>query len=1235
MERPILGNGIDYGRLQKTIGFADSHEIVGNWYSYMLDNEVTSAAARMPNQTTTMRKPYNQWHDAPLSCHEGGSDVCKSCRQGSYAATPIPVPSNVIDLIQTERLPDPSHEERFELKFSESSTFDLNEDGEYLVRGLDSCPHLESGTCWWFAPRSGALEDRPGDINAFSFKESARAKRHTSKTQDGDRGGEILSADASFKERPWKGGYPKNQGTAAIEFNQPTVHDLAIATPTLEVGVDMNNVTEVLTHKAIRNVSSYRQKVGRAGRERGTDALAVTLLSSSGQDFHHYRSLRKLVDASISDPVPLASGNRIVLSSEAYDAVFDYITQHPGLPSIEVVGNETGSHLERSIRSCMDAIYEVDAGESVEECYEYVRESIRPGLEPVHVHRAIKAAYEHLDKLVQPVMNGENGVVSGIQYIAFKNGDIDLPSVDPNLNNWNKLSRALDFLGSNGVDVDVLGDIIAHKNVGDLQNFAHGNPMLEQFANMFDDSVPAGNPFHTELKELVSQDEYKKVTWYLSTLIRALPSMKSTSPYISPETLFLNPHEAPMEVRRFLGQGATKSEFIPNAEGLNFALPGMWTHRLFNGERFYVGSGLNAIESNRPRTFRMQIDSIVDRGNPPLSTPVGQLGEDEHGKISPLLDFEPFVDMPLKRLDQITVQRDNGLTGRPNTVGFRSTAPSYKQLVANMDILPGGGFPIAKKRPNSFSISWVLAEPGDGELLETYAVPRTRQGARGLRTVPGLSHPLMQMLFDSASFHPKMRVKRMAFGVSRSNDVVLVPFENGQEVGFVDEFTTHGLKFNVSSETVLRGYQSHVHLDSAFCEATLQIVGYWILTNQACKNLGVNSFLVQAYLDALTDRVFEGEFQGAPPNTFPQTNDDFLQAWLRGGSTVSRDRLRLRFEQDKVADDLVDDFLDLMDALIGLIGLNSDQIIDGWDAITKNWYCHTLGNTLGLLLAESVGEYSGVQATSVGYTFDASAENNSIEICVFDNEPEGNGACSLAKTYFSTPISVRDLGVHFGDRNLPSQSLVDVIERRCTVCTEHVIHQASISGHAPSGLEQDLVNEADELRGRYNGVWNEHELNDVNQAGLMYRRKFAMAGANQGEALTQTQRQRLLELELALDLCSQSCPSCRGDGSVNLFPVHLAGYVTNRATLDAALGNWTDHSVGYKMSTRDLEEIQQLRGEPCPSETTWHLVEVYPPHRESIRDEVHYPSPFIGLALQRNEPLPESLEYYVRVLDVV
>ena len=99
----------------------------------------------------------------------------------------------------------------------------------------------------------------------------------------------------------------------------------------------MNNVTEVITHKAIRNISSYRQKVGRSGRERGTDALAVTLLSAGGQDFHHYRSMRRLVDADISDPVPVATGNKFVLCSQAYEAVFDFIVANVGLEDIELI----------------------------------------------------------------------------------------------------------------------------------------------------------------------------------------------------------------------------------------------------------------------------------------------------------------------------------------------------------------------------------------------------------------------------------------------------------------------------------------------------------------------------------------------------------------------------------------------------------------------------------------------------------------------------------------------------------------------------------------------------------------------------------------------------------------------------------------------------------------------------------------------------------------------------------
>ena len=103
--------------------------------------------------------------------------------------------------------------------------------------------------------------------------------------------------------------------------------------------------------------------------------------------------------------------------------------------------------LNDNIRSCMDAIYEAAAGDSVRECYEYVCLSIRPGLEPLHVHRAIKAAHEHLNRLVQPVMNGEDGAVTGIEYIAFANSDLELPSVDPNLNQLDPTEQRSPFFG--------------------------------------------------------------------------------------------------------------------------------------------------------------------------------------------------------------------------------------------------------------------------------------------------------------------------------------------------------------------------------------------------------------------------------------------------------------------------------------------------------------------------------------------------------------------------------------------------------------------------------------------------------------------------------------------------------------------------------------------------------------------------------------------------------------------
>ncbi len=103
---------------------------------------------------------------------------------------------------------------------------------------------------------------------------------------------------------------------------------------------------------------------------------------------------RRLVDADISDPVPVASGNKFVLCSQAYEAVFDFIVANTELEDIELIGaNRLGSpesqELDQGIRDARSAIFE--DRQSTQECFDYVR-SVIPLLEAAEIHRSIRIA---------------------------------------------------------------------------------------------------------------------------------------------------------------------------------------------------------------------------------------------------------------------------------------------------------------------------------------------------------------------------------------------------------------------------------------------------------------------------------------------------------------------------------------------------------------------------------------------------------------------------------------------------------------------------------------------------------------------------------------------------------------------------------------------------------------------------------------------------------------------------
>ena len=419
-----------------------------------------------------------------------------------------------------------------------------------------------------------------------------------------------------------KGAYPRNHlQHATVNYQQEIPHDVAIATPTLEVGVDMNNVTEVITHKAIRNISSYRQKVGRSGRERGTDALAVTLLSAGGQDFHHYRSMRRLVDADISDPVPVASGNKFVLCSQAYEAVFDFIVANTELEDIEFVGARRldtleSRQLDANIQKARMAIYQNQ--ESTQDCYNYVR-GVIPILEAVDIHRSIRTADFHLKCMLNQIRQDEaGGSISIIRFISACNSGNRPPEIDSNRDTWNQIIRGREILIQfmNDEQITTFDAVVENRSVEGIRSLAQEVEILQPPVNRLDDA-PEQSPILREVEDLCGQNrnDFIKTTYYLSTILRALPSIRYSAPFISPETLFLNPHEDEVEVRWPFRESG-KSDFISNSEALIFTLPGMWTHRVFKvrGPHF-LRHGRN-LNQHRPMTFRMQMDSQVEQNKP-------------------------------------------------------------------------------------------------------------------------------------------------------------------------------------------------------------------------------------------------------------------------------------------------------------------------------------------------------------------------------------------------------------------------------------------------------------------------------------------------------------------------------------------------------------------------------------------------------------------------------------------
>jgi hypothetical protein len=100
--------------------------------------------------------------------------------------------------------------------------------------------------------------------------------------------------------------------------------DVIVATAALEVGYNDDQVGAVLQHKSPRNMASFLQRKGRAGRVRGMRPLTVTALSDYGRDRVSFQAYEHLFDPALP-PQHLPILNQYVLRMQAVFAFIDWL----------------------------------------------------------------------------------------------------------------------------------------------------------------------------------------------------------------------------------------------------------------------------------------------------------------------------------------------------------------------------------------------------------------------------------------------------------------------------------------------------------------------------------------------------------------------------------------------------------------------------------------------------------------------------------------------------------------------------------------------------------------------------------------------------------------------------------------------------------------------------------------------------------------------------------------------
>ncbi|MCI4320215.1 MAG: DEAD/DEAH box helicase [Thermoplasmata archaeon] len=1293
---------------QKSIAFADNLDMLGRWNADLRENERTedSEFRRHPTspKMTTMwserqrelpyalrfQRPLQRRIEAeggagealdPVLPEERGKDWCNRCQNGERLVIASAVSKTEVGKFSqlVHRHP---HRKDDSLRIFHLQNPVFAEDN-VDIGTMDRCPYLRAGACLWFpmgepGPAIDGEPHQPLPLDPepipekhpsnYEWREVVRSIVYSSKSEPSDDAAGDDLAEIVYRA-------PANR-VYGVRSDQPMSVDIVLASPSLEVGVDLPMLTEGIMTKAIRNIASYRQKAGRVGREPGMDVMNVTFVHDTAIDLHYYRQPTRLVSRGRLDPISLKDRNEAILYSGLYSAVWDWLALRSNLPEpiprrVEPDGK---SRFSLMLGECLHDLQNPAFRARTIGHLRSVALGI-PGVDPSELEAAVGQVESELRLLLTDssstltvsggppaptvadifaYLNAESGpggrdvrAIHGRELGAFSKAAADATALAARIQTPG--SEGIDGLRRLGVmdrtgcwDLGAVSGIV--RDLGNEVSRAdpsardanlvelHGTilPRLERELKGLCDKGhhPIVYALYSQYRELAQRTDSRPTRKYLYMLmpaLRAFETIRLKPWFVRPETLFSNPFEPRVDV---VVDGRGLRETISVSEALFSALPGVWTYRL--PEACYkVRSGaltpmtggrlvgrLNVIEAAGSRFQR------VIAGLPP--PPGVERSIDVYRPTSLALRVESRKYPIMDRARGLILDGDEALRATPDSV------------------------PSQVKVPKSFANRWVHIEHKTSESVLPLSPETGRLVVEGDQEVSGsvalsrLRHPLFGDLLSGAFWHDELAVTEYVFALSRSYSggggegwTLSYQDQFDVDVGFGDSIRTEGLSIELNPETLgsvveavssalLRAepiwQPSLLKAFKAYLEQIPSAAGGSLLSNPFIATEVVALLMGRLSADrsevghdSLIGLVIE---MGADPSLMDQATEYYRRKNFR----VSLDPEAFGGPPPETEDQFV---IQRAGALTMVIRALAEVLRTDPDPASRFatslpvWVRRTILNTLGLIGYSALQEYSGASDHDVGYAVAPDAwSGSSSRVYFYDRAPFGNGSSDVARRFLHIPHVLRH-GLDTGSRLLPTEDFLSHLEEGLLQCPQMHSDLSALTMHS-----QLLAGELPSgIQGLQDVAGDAHEVFDVSRPvwdalgirGPEDGWKLPIAACHLDDFLRPGGPSRD-DFIRGTTVCWTGCPEC-----VERTDVAMGGMAGRNYLDKMILDAWFEHGVGHTSEYVALDLRTLAGGTGWPAFGALHRVRLDLPDRTIRSAQLPWT---IGFALDRGAAAP-------------